>query len=207
MTAEAWIYRVGFSSVFTKFTQRHCLKIRWKFTQRHCLEIRSKCTQRHCLKIRSKCTQRHCLKIRSKWWRRRLTFAIYMCAMISSALSKPLEYIYIYIHIAQQSTMYGNMFFFSFAKFLVLWALKYTLIMGLTDIDWQKKRPKPVPLKFCSCTLCESMLSEVLLGLLFNALKRQKVANFPRAEQKPLDLEFLYWTQRIPFSLVKKHFL
>ena len=31
--------------------------------------------------------------------------------------------------------------------------------------------PKSVPLKFCNCTLGQSLLSEVLLGLLFSALK------------------------------------
>ena len=58
--------------------------------------------------------------------------------------------------------------------------------MGLTDITDLKNTQvlKPVPLKLCNCTLCQSLLSEVLLGLLLSVLKRQKVAHFPRAEAK-----------------------
>ena len=59
-------------------------------------------------------------------------------------------------------------------------ASTFTPIMGLTE---------PVPLKFCNCTLCQFLLPEVLLGLLFSALKQLKVANFSRAEPTLLEME------------------
>ena len=62
-------------------------------------------------------------------------------------------------------------------------ALKYTPIMSLTDITDLREIQMP---KFCSCLLCQSLLCEVLLGLLFSTLKRQKIAHLPRAEPKPL---------------------
>ena len=56
-------------------------------------------------------------------------------------------------------------------QFLCFEALKYTTMMGLADItDLEKiQMPKPVALNFWNCTFCQSLLSEVLLGLLFSA--------------------------------------
>ena len=66
--------------------------------------------------------------------------------------------------------------------------------------------PKPVPLKFCHCTLCQSLLCEVLLGLLFSALKRQSIAHFPRAEPKSSEIKILYRTKKLLFGLLKNSF-
>ena len=76
---------------------------------------------------------------------------------------------------------------------LLFWGLE---VYPHNGPHWHHRFPKKiqmpilVPLKFCNCTLWHSLLSEGLqLGLLFSALKQQKVANFPRAEPKPLEME------------------
>ena len=71
--------------------------------------------------------------------------------------------------------------------------------MGLTDM------PKPVPIEI----LQQRALSvfEVLLGLLFNALKRQTRAHFPRAEPKPLEMESFILNTKIAVRPPEKHFL
>ena len=101
--------------------------------------------------------------------------------------------------------------FTPFLIFLILFlALKYTAIMGVTDISDLKREPdahKPVPLKVCNCMLCRSLLSEGLIRLLFSVLKLQKVAHFPRAEPKPLDVEMCILNPKIAVRHPEKHFL
>ena len=71
-----------------------------------------------------------------------------------------------------------------FTKFSVFLALEYTPITGLTEIANKKEEEdKGVVLKFCSCMHFPSFLSHPLrfwLGLLFTALKLQKLAIFMR---------------------------
>lgn len=49
--------------------------------------------------------------------------------------------------------------------------------------------------------------SEVRLGLVFSALERQKLANFPWAEPKPLEIENFILTRKIAVRPPEKHFL
>ena len=79
---------------------------------------------------------------------------------------------------------------------------------SLTSPTLQKMQmPKPVPLKCCHCTLCQSVLAQVLLMLLFSALKRQKVPNFPRAEPNPLEMDRFILNPKIAVRPPEKHFL
>ena len=72
------------------------------------------------------------------------------------------------------------------------------MMVSVTSPTWKKQQmPKPVPLKCCNRTLCQSLLSEVLLGLLFGALKWQTVAHFLRVEPKPLEMESFIFNQKI----------
>ena len=67
--------------------------------------------------------------------------------------------------------------------------------------------PKPASLKVCTRTLCQSLLSEFLLGLLFSTLKRQNIAQLLRAEPNPLEMDsFIYRTKKLPFGLLKQTF-
>ena len=72
------------------------------------------------------------------------------------------------------------------------------MMVSVTSPTWKKQQmPKPVPLKCGNRTLCQSLLSEVLLGLLFGALKWQTVAHFLRVEPKPLEMESFIFNQKI----------
>ena len=66
--------------------------------------------------------------------------------------------------------------------------------MSLTDtaeLKKKKKVPKPVSLKFPSCTLRQSVVtqSEAWLGLLLSALKRKENLQIPRGQGQ------IRWTQ------------
>ena len=67
--------------------------------------------------------------------------------------------------------------------------------------------PKPVSLKFCNCMLCQSLSSEVLLGLLFSALKQQTVANFLWAEPKSLEMDTFILNPQTAVRPPGNHFL
>ena len=67
--------------------------------------------------------------------------------------------------------------------------------------------PKPVPMTFCNSMLCQPLLSEVLLGLLFSTLKWQKAAIFLRAEPKLLEMESFIQNPKIAIQPSEKHFL
>ena len=87
-------------------------------------------------------------------------------------------------------------------KMSYFFALKYNPITGLTDISDLKR--KGLPLKFCTCRLCQSLLSEVLLRLLFSSLKRQN-CKFPDDGTKT-GWKLLSGTQKLPFGLLENIF-
>ena len=69
----------------------------------------------------------------------------------------------------------------------------------------KKKVQKPVSFKFCKWTRYQYLLSsEVRLGLLLSALKRRKLAKFPRTEPKPLEKEVFILNQKNCRSASKK---
>ena len=71
-----------------------------------------------------------------------------------------------------------------------------------------KNMQMPKPVEILNCTLCQSLLSEVLLGLLCSALKRQTFANFGRAELKPLETDLKkIFNPKLAVRPPVKHFL
>ena len=74
--------------------------------------------------------------------------------------------------------------------FFLPWSISHNGPHWHHRLKKKKRCLKPISLKFGNCMHCQSLLSEVLPGLLFSALKREKkVASFPRAETKLLDME------------------
>ena len=94
----------------------------------------------------------------------------------------------------------------------IFWgALKYIPIICHTDITDLKKPYRCInllPWNFATCTLCQSLLSEVLVGLLtVQCINNGKSCKVSRGQsQNRSRWTVLYCTQKLPFGLMKNIF-